>query len=123
MATASNTNALTFTAATSGLVNTDATHVGLWTHSTGGTFLGGDSISNNPAPLALGEAYRLASGVLQITVPDGEFTSAMSTRMVQGAISGTLYVSVHNGDPGSNGANAISGITRVSIVVADWTIT
>ena len=126
MAQATNTNAVNFEPASQEAVdaNADATHVGLWTAETGGLFLWGAAIAGDPAALELGERYRIEPGVLVITQSAGPGeTEAMAKRGIAGRIAGTLYVSVHSGDPGVTGENEITQISRASITAANWTVT
>ena len=122
MATAVNA-AKSFAAADAAAVGEDATYIGIWTASSGGTFLWGRPITTNRAALVLGQQYQLAAGAVVITqnIGTGE-TEAMAVRALNGKLAGTLYFAVHDGNTGSNGANEITDIDRISITLNEWTI-
>ena len=119
-ATAKNTNAVD-SAAASG--NADATHFGLFDASTGGNFLQGGSLGNDPAALRSGDKYRIPANALTLTEanPAGG-TSHAAERAVRGRIAGGVWVSWHSGDPGTNGANAISTVARTQIAASGFTV-
>ena len=115
---AQNTAAVLFPVGSAG---DDATHYGFWTALAGGTFLGGKAITANVAALGAGERYRFPATMLEITANEGDFNDAMANRALDGMIAGTLYISIHDSDPGTTGANEIAGATRQSIAAAGWT--
>ena len=115
---AENAAEILFPAGTSG---DDATHYGFWTALNGGTFFGGKAITSNVAALSAGDRYRFPAGTVRIVAEDGEFTDAMAERMLDGAIAGTIYVSLHDAAPGDTGVNEIAGQVRQAMSAADWT--
>ena len=123
MATATNTAAIVFEAAPADAVGDDATHYGIWDAATNGNFLGGDTIGTNPTPLELGERYEIEASSITLTFLRGTdgFTEEMAKRQRDGAVSGTLYISVHDGDPGTTGANEITDLDRATIAESGWT--
>lgn len=125
MATAKNTNEVLSQEASQDAVdaNVDVSYVGLWTESDGGTFLWGHEITTNLVAIALGEKYRIPPEDIVFTqTPDDGETPAMAVRALNGRIEGILYVSWHDGDPGTTGANEVeTHFPRVEI--SDWTVT
>ena len=102
-------------------VGDDAMYVGIWTALTGGDFLQGAMLTNNPDPLALGEVYYIPAGDFAIVQnPGTNETQEQSQRAVRGRVDGTLYYSIHTADTGTNGANE-SGLPRVSHADTDFT--
>ena len=122
MATAVNENALQYEAAPQAVVGQDVTHIGVWTAQNGGAFLGGDPITTDPEPLALGDQYEIEAGQIVITQPPGDFNEAMARRALAGMVSGGLWISVHSGPSGANGTANLIALARVNIAQADWTI-
>ena len=123
MATATNTAGIQYGVATT--AGTDVTHYGLFTAASGGTFLLGDAITGNPSPIAIGERYQFAASALVLTLPEGDFTPAAAARAIQGFVDeGTVYVSLHSGDPGGTGASELTDTwySRQSVVAAGWTV-
>ena len=111
MANRTNTNGVTFPGAPSSLINTDITHAGLWSAAAGGTFFGGEALSNDPDAVgALGEVFEVAVGAVGITVTMGDYQDALAGRVLDGGL-GTLYVSLHAGNPGTTGANEETAVT------------
>lgn len=96
-------------------IGQDGTYVSIWTALTGGDFLAGIQISNNPMALALGEVYYIAASGLAITQTAAtNETEAMAQRALRGRLDGTLFYAIHTGDPGTTGANE-SALARVSV--------
>lgn len=121
MATAINSGLIEWEPAPTGAINDVPSHIGLWTALTGGTFLGGDAIGNTVTALVLGEKLQISALALTLTIPDGaDFTPAMALRMVNGMISSSIYISVHEGDPGDTGASAIP-LARQEVATGGWT--
>ena len=123
MAQASNTNLIQFPAAT--IAGLDVTHIGLRTAQAAGTFLGGKAVSGNPAAIQIGQRYQLAAGEIDLVVANGDYVAAMAERFVRGGIAAGLWISLHTGNPGNNGANEISEswYSRVQVPQASWTVT
>ena len=119
MAVRRNTATLTFPTATGSWGN--VTHFGFRTTAGGGTWLGGDAL-NNARQVAIGATPSFAAQELSVTVPDGEATAAGGLRAANGFISGTVYVTLHNGNPGANGTNEVSGggYARAAIAANAW---
>ena len=102
-------------------VGDDAMYVGLWDAMLAGNFLQGAMLTNNPAPLALGEVYYIPTGDFAIVQnPGTNETQEQSIRAVRGRVDGTLYYAVHTADPGTTGANE-SGLARVAHADTDYT--
>ena len=118
MANATNASAVTFSTP----VNTDPTHFGYWTAATGGTFLGGDSITTN---VAAGASFRFPAGDLDIGMTTGDLTEAGRRKALAGVVLGGVWVSLHTGNPGSTGASQVTGTpyARQNVVQTSWTIT
>lgn len=100
-------------------------HVGLWTAATGGTFLGGGDLTTAVTPGA-GDDVRFAVGDLDIVLTTAGISTMGEIRALQGYVgsTGSVYVSLHSGDPGETGANEINGnaYARVAVAVSDLTI-
>ena len=122
-ATAVNTAAVQSAPAPSGAVGEDATWINLWDALAGGNNLGRQAISTNPDPLALGDRYELSAGALVLTQPEGTGeTNHLSERKIRGAVSGSVWVAWHTGDPGADGtANPVTGIARTPIAATNFT--
>ena len=103
----------------------DATHIGLYTALTSGTFLGGVAMTSNTSVIQDGERYRFAASAITFTVANGDFTAAMAEKLANGAVLGGLFISLHTGDPGSNGADEVtpSWYARASVAANAWTVT
>ena len=127
MAVSRNTNEIAWQAAPPAAVNEDAMYIGVWSALTGGSFLFGVQISNNPDALALGEVYYIASNGLAITqtaaTNEAEASAQDALRGRLGGV-GTVnrFYAIHTGDPGTNGANQAS-LDRVSLAHTGFTYT
>ena len=104
------------------------THVGFWTALTGGTWLGGDEITNVSSYETPVDTTTIEFPVqgLEIEVPDGELTSNGAIRCTRGFVDGTIYISLHSADPGNTGANELSatgGYARIAVESARWITT
>ena len=110
--TASNSGAIDFDGALQTMVDgsVDMTHYSFWTALTGGTFLGDDTFSNNPDAIsALGQVLGFADGALDIVAAAGGLNDAFIQRVFAGGI-GTVFLSLHEGNPGTTGTNEETGI-------------
>ena len=115
MAVARNSAEISWPGATGTAIGQDGTYVGLNSALSGGDFYAGIQISNDPMPLALGEVYYIAASGLAITQTAAtNETEAMAQRALRGRLLGTLYYSIHTGNPGTTGANE-SALARVSV--------
>ena len=102
--------------------------IGSWDALNGGTFLFGVEISNSPSALALGEVYYIAAGGLVYTQTlataetDAIGQDALRGRLggVVGAI-GTQYYQIHNGATGTNGANQLPDLARITALGSAFT--
>ena len=102
-------------------VGDDAMYVGLWTLLTGGDFLQGAMLTNNPDALALGEVYYIPAGNFAIVQnPGTNETQEQAQRAVRGRVDGSLFYAIHTADPGTTGANE-SGLARVAHADTDYT--
>ena len=123
MAQASNTNLIQFAPAT--IAGVDVTHIGIWSAQANGTFHGGKAVSGNPAAVAIGQRFQIAAGEVDVVVANGDFQASMAEKFVRGGILGGLWISLHTGNPGNNGANEVNEAwyDRVTVAQADWTVT
>ena len=119
-----NTSAVQSEAAPAGAVGDDLMWVSLWDALTGGTFLHRQSISNDPDPLALGERFNIAAGVMKLIQPTGTGeTEAMAERKIRGAILGGVWIQWHTGNPGTNGTtNIITELARTPVAQNAFTL-
>ena len=103
--------------------NSDATHYGVWhgDPDSGGTFLWGNSLSNNPNAARTGDRWRFAAGAIVLTQNStaGRESDDLQQRKLAGVIAGGLYVAMHTGNPGTTGANLIPNSKKL---VSDWTV-
>ena len=101
-------------------VGDDAMYVGVWDALTGGNFLQGAMLTNNPQPLALGEVYYIPAGDFAIVQnPGTNETQGQAQRAVRGRVDGTLYYAIHTDNTGDTGANE-SGLARVAHADTDY---
>ena len=120
MAYGSNSGEWSWQGAPPGAVGQDAMYVGIWDALTGGNFLQGAMLTNNPDPLALGEVYYIPAGDFAIVQnPGASETQAQAQRAVRGRVDGTNYYAIHTGDTGANGANE-SALARVAHANTDF---
>ncbi len=124
MASATNTNEVLSIATPAGAVGDDCTWVSGWDAETGGNFLFRKSISTNPAPLALGDRYRLQAGTLTLVYnPSVDETDDMAERAIRGKIANGMWIQYHTANPGSSGSsNAISELGRTNIAQSAFTV-
>ena len=123
MASKSNTAALAYTAATAdwGTI----TYVSFFTAATGAsatTYLGSTALSA-AIVVNTGTVVQFDADALSVTFTETSLSSTGATRAVDGFIAGTLYVALHTGVPGANGAsNEVSGgaYARAAIAAAGW---
>ena len=104
-------------------------HFGIWDSASGGTFLGSSPLDNNRA-VQIGADVEFAPEALQVTVPRGEFTTAVARDMLAVVLgsSGNRHISLHTsapGDAGTTGEVSTSGTSyaRKNIAYNGWTIT
>ena len=123
MSVSRNNAEIAWPGASGGAIGQDAMYVGFWDALTGGNFLFGVQISNDPMPLALGEVYYIDANGLAITqtAAAGE-TERSAGRALTGRLIGTNYTAIHIGDPGTTGANQ-SALARVSVASTVFTVT
>ena len=102
----------------------DMTHYGVWSAANGGTFYGptAGTLSNDPAALAVGERWQVASGQVVLTFGDGGMTAAWAKAKADLMAAETLYLSAHTGAPGATGADeaTYTGYARVELTPANW---
>lgn len=75
--------------------------------------------------LTLGQQYELAAGALDFVqlIGSSGMTEAMARRAITGMIGTAVWVGVHTGDPGVAGtANLVTGVGRIELALADFTI-
>ena len=122
MAYGSNSAEWSWAGAQTGMgVGDDAMYVALWDALTGGNFLQGAMLTNNPDALALGEVYYIPAGDFAIVQnPGTNETQPQAQRAVRGRVDGTNYYAIHTADPGITGANE-SGLARVAHANTDYT--
>ena len=107
-----------------GAVMTTASWIGVWSAMGGGEFYAGIQISNSPSALALGEVYYIAASGLAITqTAAANETEAMAGRALAGRFDGTTYLAIHDGDPGTTGANEETDLARISFASGQYAIT
>ena len=109
--TRSNNAVITFPTPTSAW--TTPTYVGIWSAETSGTFYGSSALTGTVTQPQIGATVSFPVGTLEIQV-SGELVTAGETLLLDeflGATSAadTFYVSLHNGSPGNDGANELSG--------------
>ena len=123
MATAKNTAAHLFAAATNAQDGSDATHFSVWDMASGGNWLFNIAFSNNPDPIEEGGRYRIAANAVVITQPKATAESDESAiRSLKGKLDGNTHWQLHSGDPGAAGTTAaISGFARLSLADTDFT--
>ena len=129
MATAE-TNAATISeVAQAGAVGQDITQISYWNTAgtgrppTGGTYLAGKALTNNPAAIALGESLELAAGEVSFTQTAGtDEAEAMAIRRVSGAVSGGVWVQYHTGARGNGGTNNVASVARKAVAQSAFDI-
>lgn len=119
MAKATNRDQLILGAATGRQVGQRATHVGLWSASTGGIWYKSQALAEPVIPLAENRRYVVPARAIEINIAEGDFNYAMILRMLRGAVLGSIYVSVHTASGGETGANEI-GVARGAIRSNQW---
>ena len=119
--TVSNTAAVTFPTPTSAWAQ--PTHFGYRTAANGGTWIGGDALSAAVAAPQAGATVQFPANALVVELPPGEWEAGGVAKGLVGFISGTLYVTLHSGNPGADGANELAGggYQRVAIPANAWT--
>lgn len=125
MAQAANNVAIQSAAASGGVIGKTASHLSLWTASTGGSLLRSAAIGGTPpGALTSGQRLQIASGDLVITynTATGE-TEASARRAAAGAVAGGVWVQWHEGAPGSNGTDNVIALDRVQVTQAQFTVT
>ena len=109
MATASNKMAIVFVENVTTAWTAAPTHFGIWDSATATAevnFYGGGSISGSSATPTAGARVAFAVGGVRIRVTGG--TNEVQGEATDGIIDKDLYVSLHNGDPGTTGASEIT---------------
>lgn len=107
----SNTSAVVFPAATGNW--TEATYGGLFDAATAGNFLFGAALTANITVLT-DEIARFAAGAFDLSVT-GKFGLTTAHNVINALLRNTelvvaqAYASLHSGDPGTTGANELSG--------------
>ena len=125
MAKVTHDNEILTPAVASAQAGSDATYYGVWDSDPDGggspKFLWGNSFSNNPAAAAEGDRWRIAAGGIVYTqnATASRESDETAKRKLEGLISGGLYVTFHSGNPGTNGANRITG---AKVFVTAWTV-
>ena len=106
-------------------VGKDCTWCVLHDQAVGGNPLLKVQITTNPRALALGESYRIAAGAIVLNQPVGTGeTEVMARRAIIGRLSGGVYVSYHEDDPGEMlNLHLIAGLERTFIPLNGFTIT
>ena len=116
MATATNSNNLDFAA---GSVGDDATHVHLYTASSGGDLLWAISLTGNPAALTANQFYRVEAGDLTFTQNTGTGESEDSAvRALRGRFEPTAYLAAADG---MSVSDELTPPARIQVGTADFT--
>ena len=118
MASITNKNVLQFPTPTANWLA--PTHFGLWSSATStdsGAYLGSTPVTGTVSAPETDSVVQFAIDALTVTIPNGEFTDVSVTRMFNGLVDIMVYVSLHSANPGSSGANELTGnaYTRVSV--------
>ena len=105
-------------------VGEDIGSVSVWTAATGGTFLWGVSLSNNPDALTLGQAIQIAANALVLNLLPGTGQSdALAIRMLSGVYAGGLYMQFHDSATfGASGTQNVANVARVNMGAGSWTV-
>ena len=96
----------------------DVTNLTYWSALTGGNYLGTKAVTNNPAAIATGGRFTIASGEVRFTVPNGDGTNHFAERMARGIVEGGIWVQFHTGSPGSNGTSSVISLARVAMAAS-----
>ena len=125
MAVATNDNVIQFAAPTPAAWGT-LSYLGFHDAATGtANFIGSSALDTSRAT-SIGADVEIPAGDFTVTQPNGEYTDYGAERALNGALgNGSIWVSAHTGDPGTTGANEVSGnaYARVEVAVSDLTIT
>ena len=100
----------------------DMTHWGIYSAETGGTFYMGQSVSNDPDALAVGENWQVAAGQVVLTFSDGDGEPEWALKQADLNAGETYWLSAHTGDPGTTGADesADGDYARQELTPASW---
>ena len=110
--------------ATAAAVGEDIESVSVHTADTGGDFLWGVALSNNPDALTLGQAIQIAANALVLNqLPGTGQSEALVIRMLNGVYAGGLYMQFHDDAVfGANGTQNVANIARVNMGAGSWTV-
>lgn len=105
----------------------DATHWGFYTALNGGDFIIGGENTDDTNPLAIGQNFYFDANSIVMTITASvanRLSEAGAIRLLNGLISGGLFLAAHSGDTGNTGANEITGngIGRVQVTEAQFTV-
>ena len=95
----------------------DATYWGAWSAATGGDFLIGGVLTGNPDALSDMDRYEFAMDALTVELEaSGNLSEAGAKKCLRGLFDATVYLSLHSSNPGTDGANQITVISRKEVV-------
>ena len=98
------------------------THWGLYSAMTGGNLLLDRELGTPSDAPPIGATVGFDAQAIGWGF-DGHVTQAGSVAcLTTGLISGTKYLSLHTGDPGNNGDNALSGESPIAVTNSQWTL-
>ena len=95
--------------------------LGVFTASTGGTYLGGSQTGVGAAP-EQNATVSAAIGAVQIEIPAGMLSDAGAREAVNGIVDMTLHVSLHTDAAGTTSSNELSGDAYARIAVSAWIV-
>ena len=101
----------------------DPTHFGI---RRGGVFLLGRPLTDDVAAFLTGANVRFPAEMLVLTLPAGQWTAAGALDILEYYLdNNATEVSLHDDDPGDNGANELTGnnYARVTVPAGGWTVT
>ena len=115
---AQNTNAQDFPTPTALLA--DPTHALIYSEASAGNLLWDEALIGDPNPPGSGAFFGFDAGAITFTLVGGNVTQAGSKAAFEsGLVSGTRYLTLHSGDPGTTGADAHA--SAVLVAESLWT--
>ena len=105
-----------------GTVGSNIQWVGVWSDISKTTFLMRIDVTDVNG-LVLGSTVRIPAGMITFTyTPAATETNGLARRALDGIIEGGVGITMHSGDPGSDGtANELTGLGVGSIAENEWT--